>query len=60
MEFIGEGDQPPRLSDVKLDGPKRGALEQSMQILLALARMGLCTATFPPTTCFGTRARWCS
>ena len=43
MEFIGVGDQPaPRLSDVKLEGPEaRSALEQSMQILLALARLGL-------------------
>ncbi len=43
MEFIGEGDQPaPRLSDVKLDGAEaQAALEQSVQILLALARMGL-------------------
>jgi RIO kinase 1 len=48
MEFIGAGDQPaPRLSDVKLDEAEaRSALEQSVEILLALARMGLVHGDF--------------
>ena len=48
MEFIGEGDQPaPRLSDVKLEAAEaRSALDQSVEILLALANMGLVHGDF--------------
>lgn len=48
MEFIGDGTVPaPRLSDAKLEPEDaRSAWEQSTQILLALARMGLVHGDF--------------
>lgn len=48
MEFIGEGEVPaPRLSDVRLEEAEaRDALDQSVELLLALARMGLVHGDF--------------
>jgi len=48
MEFIGDGDLPaPRLSDVRLEAEEaRSALDQSMEILLKLAKLGLVHGDF--------------
>ncbi len=48
MEFIGEGELPaPRLSDVKLEPEEaRPLLDQSIEILMQLARLGLVHGDF--------------
>ncbi|GEL17818.1 hypothetical protein PA7_16550 [Pseudonocardia asaccharolytica DSM 44247 = NBRC 16224] len=64
LEFIGghDGGAAPRLAQLRPDAAELTELtelwDQLVEALLGLARHGLTTATFRPTTCSSTTPGW--